>query len=251
MITGAAKRLGRATALEFAQHNCNLILHYHQSEVAAQDLYQELNKIRPRSCVLVQANLEKPESYPQIVKQSLSAFGRIDHLINNASAFYPTPFLNDLTELKPEDSTSTFLKLLQTNFLAAKNLIFAFAPDLSRNNGSVVNLIDIYADAGLQEHTFYVASKAALKGSIQQMANLLAPRIRVNGVSPGAILWPDTESGSNMPDSKTKQKIIAHTALKHLGTPENIAATIRFLALEAHYVTGTTINVDGGRRDYL
>lgn len=246
LITGAAIRLGKATAQAFFERGCNLVLHYNQSAKAAKVLSQQFNQLRSGSAFIIQADLNNIDECDQLISRCLDYYGRIDHLINNASIFYPTPI---------EEADITLLNsFMKVNFVAPLKLIQSAALALKKQRGSVVNLIDIYADAGLTEHGFYVASKAALQGATLQLANELAPNIRINGVSPGAILWPDIadhdqkESTSLNPKQK---KVIENTALKSLGTPDNIAATICYLALDATYTTGSIIKVDGGRRWYI
>lgn len=244
LITGAAKRLGQATAITFAHKGCNLVIHYNQSKQQAQLLQQKIHQINPDSCEIVQADLSSKTQYQQVVECALDRFGRLDHLINNASVFFPTPIL--------QSSEEDFSGIWKTNFLAPKQLAEYAAPFLKKCRGSIVNLIDIYAVAGLSEHSLYVASKAALREITQMHALKFAPHIRVNGVAPGAILWPDENADLiENSDDTGKAQILAHSALKRLGQASNIAATIVYLALQAHYTTGEIINVDGGRRDYI
>lgn len=244
LITGAAKRIGQATALAFARKGCNLVIHYNQSQQQAQLVQQQINHINPHSCELVQADLSDSSQYQQIIDRALDRYGRLDHLVNNASVFFPTPIL--------QARESQFEEIYKTNFFAPKQLAEYSAPFLKAQRGSIINLIDIYADAGLSEHSIYVASKNALKQLTQMHALKFAPFIRVNGVSPGAILWPDeNQTIMAKSDDEAKASILAHSALKRLGQASNIASTIVYLALEAHYTTGDTINVDGGRRDYI
>ncbi len=238
LITGAARRIGRATALAFAKKGCNLVLHYNQSEAEATKLADELNQLNDTASITVQADLNAESAASQLVDKTLNHFNRLDHLVNNASVFYPTPLIHT-----PVENLSAFLT---TNLFAPVRLINQAATAIKTNKGSIVNLIDIYADAGLADHSFYVAAKSALKTITHACAQRFAPDIRVNGVSPGAILWPD------IPVEQAKKKaIINHSALKTLGHPENIAETIVYLCLNAHYTTGSIIRVDGGRRDYL
>ncbi len=246
VITGSAIRLGKATAEAFFARGCNLVLHYNHSSDKAKALTEQFNQLRAGSATLIQADLNHLAECQNLIDQCLSHFGRLDHLINNASIYYPTPIASsDLNGLDP---------FININFVAPVKLIQSAARFLKIQQGSVVNLIDIYADAGLIEHTFYVAAKAALQGATIELAHKLAPDIRVNGVSPGAILWPDSnepETNESSPLNEKQRQIIENTALKKLGEPKNIAATICYLALDASYTTGSVIKVDGGRRWYI
>lgn len=244
LITGAAVRLGKSIAQAFFENDCNLMLHYNQSEVAAQKLCDTFNHQRKNSCHLIQADLSKKSEREKVITACINQYGRLDHLVNNAATFYPTPLF--------ESDESQLNQFMQINFLAPLHLIQQVVPYLKKQKGSVTNIIDIYAEAGLEEHFAYVAAKAALQQVTQQLAAELAPEIRVNGVSPGAILWPENLAEGLSDDQIIKQNVILeNTALKSLGEPENIAATVSYLALKASYTTGSIIKVDGGRRWYI
>lgn len=240
LVTGSAMRLGKAIAHAFFERGCNLVLHYNQSSLAAKALKQEFNQQRLSSCEIIRADLNASEQRHNLIMHAKQCFGRLDHLINNASIFYPTP----LETLVEQDLRSFML----TNFMAPINLAKAAISELKASKGSVVNLIDIYASAGLVEHSAYVASKAALLAASKQLAIELAPEVRVNSVSPGAILWPEQAEEQNL--QKQKQ-ILQNTALKHLGHPAQIGKTVCYLALDAHYTTGSEIKVDGGRSLFI
>ncbi|TQV87706.1 SDR family oxidoreductase [Aliikangiella coralliicola] len=252
LITGAAIRLGKATAEAFFARGCNLVLHYNNSQHSAKTLQQSFNQIRPKSCEIIQANLADIQSTQELIEQCEKTFGRLDHLVNNASLFYPTPFAQDFEY----DANNQDLDiLLDVNFKAPSRLARLAYPLLKQRHGSITNLIDIYADAGLSGHTAYVASKSALKQMTLNQAVEFAPNVRVNGVSPGAILWPDndekTPAATNDSEDTGKTEILKHTANKKLGSPTNIASTIVYLALDASYTTGSIIKVDSARRWYL
>lgn len=248
LITGAAVRLGKATAQALFARDCNLMLHYNQSASAAKALMDSFNQERANSCQIIQADLNNNNDLKQIVDMTVDIFGGLTHLVNNASIFYPVPIL--------DSEPNTLNDFMKTNFFAPLKLAELAYPYLKRSRGSIVNLTDIYAEAGLTEHTSYVASKAALLGASQELAYKLAPEVRVNCVSPGAILWPSEDSSQvdilDKQITTDKQKhILENTALKHLGKPDNIAATVCYLALDAIYTTGSVIKVDGGRRWYI
>ena len=246
LVTGAAVRLGQAIAEKLFDRGCNLVLHYNQSAVTAKALVQSFNDRRADSCDSIGANLEHPDEYQRLIQFCLQRFGRLDHLVNNASIFYPTPM--------DSASTTTLAQFLRVNFRAPLALARCAADALATHQGSIVNLLDIYADAGLAGHSFYVASKSALQAATRQLALELAPKVRVNAVSPGAILWPSQEnaeisaSGNNQ---QRKRAIVENSALKKSGSPSDIAETTAFLALDASYSTGSIIYVDGGRRFYI
>jgi pteridine reductase len=248
LITGAALRLGKATAELFFQRGCNIMLHYNQSIDAAKALKQSFNQIRENSCAMIQADLTDNLACEQLISQTVCHFGRLDHLINNASIFYPTPFVDSNDSNNCSDKLSQqFEQFAQVNFKSPIKLCQLASDTLAKHKGSIVNLMDIYADAGHDQHTAYVAAKSALQGATYQLAQKLAPSVRVNGVSPGAILWPEDETS----DQTSQKKILQGSALKRLGSAEGIAATIVYLALDASYTTGSIIKVDGGRRWYI
>jgi len=244
ILTGAAHRLGKAIARELFSRGCNIVLHYNQSAQAANQLADDFNQQREDSCVIVGSDLSEESASKHIVERAIQTFGRIDHLINNASIFYPTPFEN-LDELVLE-------KFIQTNMLTPGRLATTCFPYINRNHGSVVNIVDIYAQAGLSEHTAYNAAKSGLLGLTKQQALEFAPNVRVNALSPGAILWPPTDSNETPSElTEGQKKILENSAMKRLGSANDIAKTAAFLALDASYMTGTNINVDGGRRWYI
>ena len=211
------------------------MLHYRKSERDAQQLQAELNAARPESTALLQADLLDAAGLPEIVRNTVSRFGRLDALVNNASTFHATP----LGTIKFEDWDS----LIGTNLKAPLFLAQAAAPQLRKSGGCIVNVTDIHADRPLKNYLVYSVAKAALSGLTRALARELAPEVRVNGVAPGPVLWP--EDGSF--DELTRQRVISHTLLRRVGEPEDIARAVHFLIAEAPYVTGQIIAVDGGR----
>ena len=234
LITGAARRIGAATARLLHHEGANLIIHYHQSQNAAQCLADELCAIRSNSVQLVQGNLRDINDLKIRLRQILAKTGRLDGLINNASAFLPSP-ITSATEDQWE-------MLFDVNVKAPFFLSQATAPYLDKTHGSIINIVDIYATRPLYDHPIYCASKAALASLTRSLAVELGPNIRVNGVSPGAIMWP--ESGQ---DEVAQQRLISRTPLKQIGDPDDIAKTVLFLMCDANYITGQVLNVDGGR----
>ncbi|MEM7084527.1 MAG: SDR family oxidoreductase, partial [Pseudomonadota bacterium] len=193
-----------------------------------------LNDARNDSAALVQADLLDVTTYPTLLTKTNAAFGDLDILINNASAFYPTP-IGTITE----DDWRT---LTGSNLKAPLFLSQAFAAQLTKNRGCIVNLVDIHAKRPLRDHAVYGPAKAGLAMLTRSLAKDLAPDVRVNGVAPGAILWP--EDGM---DEATQQAILDQVPLGRTGTPQDIASCVLFLVCDAHYITGQVVAVDGGR----
>jgi pteridine reductase len=235
LITGGAKRVGAAICRRVHAAGANLMLHYRASAGEARLLQAELNHIRANSVALIQADLLDIGKLSSIVEQTLQTFGRLDGLVNNASSFFPTPI--------GEITTEAWNDLMGTNVQAPLFLAQAAAPALRKAQGAIVNIADIHADRPLKNYVVYSVAKAALVGLTRSLARELAPEVRVNAVAPGPVLWPDDASF----DELSRQRIISHTPLKREGTPEDIAGAVYFLLAEAPYVTGETINVDGGR----
>jgi pteridine reductase len=233
LITGGSHRLGAATARTLHEAGMNLVLHYRTSRDAAHKLQKELNDKRENSVVLVQADLLSMNALPALIKETYTAWGQLDALINNASTFYRTP-IGSATEKHWDD-------LFGSNTKAPFFLAQAAAPYLKKSQGCIVNMVDIHAERPLKEHTIYCMAKAALAMLTKSLARELGPEVRVNGVAPGAIMWPDEL------DDVTKQRILNRTFLKRKGEPIDIASTIRFLVLDAPYITGQIISVCGGR----
>lgn len=234
LLTGAAKRIGAITARFLQAQGVTVIIHYHQAEQEAQQLAQDLNALRANSCALVRGNLLDTEHLKNLVQEAVAYTGRLDVLINNASTYYATP-LETLTLAQWDDLTGVNVKA--PIFLAQ-----AAAPYLKASQGSIVNMVDIH---GMRPHSGYIAygvAKAGLVMATQLLARELGPEIRVNGVAPGAILWP--EQGVS---SEHQTNTLARTALKRAGSPEDIAKAISFLIQDASYITGQIIAVDGGR----
>lgn len=238
LITGGAQRIGAAIARLLHKHQYDVFLHYGQSKQAALGLQKELNESRAGSCELFSADLSD-ENCPIILEEWFSEFHRpLDVLINNASQFFPTPWLN----ATPDQWHTIFRSNVQTPFFLIQKML----PFLSTVNGQVINLIDIHAERTLEQHPIYSASKAALKSLTLSLAKDEGHRIRCNGVSPGAILWP--EQDDNMSD-ESKREVLNKIPMKRMGRVDNIADTVLFLC-HNDYMNGQIINVDGGRTVY-
>lgn len=234
LVTGAARRLGAATAELLHERGWRVLVHCRASHAEADALAAALNARRPDSCRVLQADLLQDAEVTRLAQAALAAWSRVDALVNNASAFYPTP-VGDTTAAQWDD-------LFASNARAPFFLSQALAPELRRRRGAIVNLIDIHAARPLRDHTVYCMAKAAHAMMTLSLARELAPDVRVNGVAPGAILWPGTG-----PDAATQAGILAGIPLARLGEPADIARTIAFLLDEAPYITGQIIAVDGGR----
>jgi len=234
LITGAAQRVGAQIARSLHAQGMDLALHYRRSAAAAQALQAELDAIRSDSVLLLQADLNNCTEFPVLLERVRAFRERLDLLVNNASSFYPTP-IDTATEAQWED-------LIGSNLKGPFFLTRAAAPLLRAANGCVVNLVDIYAQRPLKEHPIYSIAKAGNAMMVKSLARELGPEIRVNGISPGAILWPEQGLSDD-----TKDEILARTALKRAGSPEDIARTLLFLVRDAGYITGQIIAVDGGR----
>ena len=234
LITGAAHRIGATIARTLHAEGMNIALHYRSSRSAAEVLHVELNRLRPNSVILIQADLLDVNSLPGLVQTAEAAWGRLDVLVNNASTFYPTA-IGSITEHHWDD-------LLGSNLKAPLFLSQAAAPALAKQRGCIVNIIDIHAQRPMKGFPVYSIAKAGLAMLTMSLARELGPNIRVNGVAPGAILWPEHELAE-----ENKAKIIDRTALKRQGEPADIARAVRYLVCDADYVSGQILNVDGGR----
>jgi len=234
LVTGGARRIGAAIARTLHDAGMDLVIHFRHSAAEARSLADELNDTRPNSVVLVEGDLENSEDCATLAQQAIEAFGRMDALINNASAFFPTP-IGEVTN----DQWET---LMGVNLKAPFFLSQACAKALASTHGAIINLTDIYAERPLPHHPVYSASKAGLVALTRSLAQELGPDVRVNAIAPGAIIWP--ESGDS---EENQNEIIRRTPLGRLGEPQDIAGTVMFLLRDAPFITGQIINVDGGR----
>lgn len=233
LITGAAKRIGAEIARSLHREGMDLVLHYNSSVEAAEQLQDELQQQRSASVSLLQCDLNETQQLEALVEQAMAFKGRLDLLVNNASAFYPTP-LKCANEKQWDD-------LLASNLKAPFFLAQAAAPHLTVSQGTIINLVDIYAEKPLKDHPIYSIAKAGNAMLVKSLAMELAPQVRVNGIAPGAILWPEEMDGSK------KMAIIDQTPLRRTGSPEDIVSAVLFLVCDAPYVTGQIIKIDGGR----
>ena len=234
LVTGAARRLGAAIARALHAAGANVVLHYRSSADDALALEQELNAVRAASARRVECDLLEVARLPGLVKAAADNFGGLDMLVNNASSFYPTP-VGDITVPDWDD-------LIGTNLKAPLFLAQAAAPLLKETRGLIVNLADIHGIRPLRRYPVYSIAKAGLIMLTHSLARELGPAIRVNAIAPGPILWPEGGVGTAL-----QKEIIDRTALKRIGSPEDVARACVFFATEAPYVTGQVLAVDGGR----
>jgi len=234
LVTGGARRLGAQIARTLHAAGASILIHYHRSGDEAIALVEELNTRRPGSAELACADLLDVSQLPGLVDKTLTTFGQLDILINNASSFYPTP-LGEIT-------LQAFDDLFGTNVRAPLFLSQAAAPALRRSEGLIVNLVDIHGSRPLKRHPVYSSAKAALNMLTQSLARELGPGVRVNGVAPGPVMWPEGPM-----DPELQHRILDRTALKRMGSAVDIARAVLFFATNAPYVTGQILAVDGGR----
>ncbi len=236
LVTGAARRIGADICRSLHQRGCTIALHYQHSEQQALQLQQELNSIRKDSCAIFQADLGEQTACQQLPGRIIEALGSLDVLVNNASRYIATPLAE-----APEQHWDS---LMHTNARAAFLLSQAARDTLGRSGGCIVNLLDAHTNLAEPEFSLYKASKAALTSLTKSLAREYAPQIRVNAVSPGAMLWPEEIDR----DEQAQQDMLAKIPLARLGGSEAIASAVCYLVFDADYVTGQNLAVDGGRR---
>lgn len=234
LVTGGARRIGAAIASRLHAAGMKLVIHYRSSEDQAHVLQDALNGERSESVILVRGDLLDIDKNRQLISQCMQTFGRLDVIVNNASTFYPTP-LGHATPAEWED-------LMGTNLRAPFFLVQEAAAELKKNQGCVVNLVDIHGRIPLKDHVIYSTAKAGLIALTRALATELAPDVRVNAVAPGAILWPQSDD-----DELAHQRIISNTPLKRTGSPEEISEAVLFLVEKAGFTSGHVFPVDGGR----
>jgi len=237
-ITGGARRIGASIAKQLHQQGYNLVLHYNRSEDAAKQLAQALNALRPDSVKILQCDLNDTEQLATLGQRVINCWARLDLLVNNASAFYPTP-LQTCTDEQWDELINSNLK---APFFLSKQL----AESLKHSNGVIINLIDIHAQRALTGYPIYSIAKAGLQMMTISLAKELAPQVRVNGIAPGPIMWPEQDAALSEED---KQEVIGKTLLKRSGRPEDIAQAVLFLSQQS-FITGQILAVDGGKSLY-
>lgn len=233
LITGSAKRIGNEITRNLHAQGYKVIVHCNQSLDDAKQFAQELNQIRQDSADIVQADLLDLDDIGQMVASIQQRYGNLDVLINNASTFYPT----EVGQVTPD----IWDDLMGTNLKAPFFLIQGLQPLLAKGNGCVINIVDIHAERPLHGYPIYCTAKAGLVMLTKSLSRELAPNIRVNGVAPGAILWHENEL-----TDQDKASVLNEVSLKRLGSPKDIAQAVSYL-VNAEYVTGHILAVDGGR----
>ena len=235
LITGAANRLGAQIARTLHQNGANLIIHYRQSADNAEALKRQLNDLRAKSASCLQADLNDLDALNNLAHEAAQLYHGLDFLINNASIFYPTA-IGKIIDKDWDD-------LVGSNFKAPLFLSQACYPHLREAGGVIINMLDIYASSPLKNHSLYCSAKAGNQMLVKSLALEMAPQVRVNGIAPGAILWPEND---NAVQPEYQKKLLEKIPLKRTGSPESIAQTVMFL-LTNDYITGEIIKVDGGR----
>ncbi|HTU66610.1 MAG TPA: pteridine reductase [Steroidobacteraceae bacterium] len=237
LITGAARRVGATIAKTLHAAGANLVIHYRKSAREAEALAASLAAVRADSVTIVQGELLDVAKLPVLVEAATGTFGGLDILVNNASTFYPTK----IGAITPQQ----FDDLLGTNLKVPLFLSQAAAPALRKSRGLIINIVDIHSLRPLRDYPVYCSAKAGLHMLTRSLAKELGPEIRVNGISPGPILWPEGQ-GDDDADAR-RRKIIERTILKRMGDPTDIARAALFFAAQAPFVTGQILAVDGGR----
>jgi pteridine reductase len=238
LVTGGARRVGAAIARRLHAAGASVLIHYRDSETDAARLASELNAARPKSAAKVKAELLAPVAPRALVSAALETFGRLDLVVNNASSIFPVA----VGAMEP----SHWEELIGSNLRAPLFIAQQAAAELAKHDGSIINIVDIHAERPLKGYALYSIAKAGLAAMTRSLALELAPRVRVNGVAPGAIVWPED---GQFPDPE-RARILATTPLARIGSPEDIARAVHFLAC-APYVTGQIVAVDGGRSIFI
>ena len=234
LVTGGARRVGAAIVCAAHEKGAQVAIHHHHSTAAAAALAAKLNAVRAGSAQIFAADLLDAEAPQVLIERVTAAFGGLNVLVNNASSFYPTP-VGTISLAHWDD-------LIGTNLRAPLFLSQAAAPSLVASGGLILNLIDIHGYRPLKRHPVYCAAKAGMIMLTQSLARELGPLIRVNGIAPGPVLWPEGPM-----DEAHKAAIIERTALKRIGNPQDVARTALFFISDAPYITGQILAVDGGR----
>lgn len=237
LVTGAAQRIGAEISRHLHRAGFQVALHFHRSDAQARALADEFNRDRAHSCEVFAADLSQTGAAKDLANRVLEQFQQLDLLVNNASLYYRTPL--------QQASEQDWEQLLSANLRAPWQLCRELGAALARQHGAIVNILDAQAERGTPGYALYDMSKNGLRSLTRSLARELAPLVRVNGVAPGMILWPETRD-EPLSDSQ-KERLLKSIPLGRLGDPGDIARTVVFLAQDAPYITGQVIAVDGGR----
>jgi pteridine reductase len=233
LVTGSAKRVGASLVRALHAKGFRVIVHYRSARQEADALVDELNASRADSAKSCSADFSQSKEVEKLARESLACFGRVDLLVHNASSFYPTP-IDEATE-------DQWQEIMGSNAKAPFFLSKALASEIAKRKGSIINLVDIYAERPMRDHSIYCMAKSALRSMTLSLARELAPDVRVNAIAPGAILWPENE------DPSRQEKILKQTPLQRAGSVDDLIGVLLFLACDAPFITGQIITVDGGR----
>lgn len=236
LITGGARRVGASISRLLHAGGANLMMHYRSSAAEARALQAELNLQRPNSVAIIQGDLLNLPVLPSLVQETISHFGRLDVLINNASSYYATE-IGEIDEEHWED-------LIGSNLRAPLFLSQAAAPELRKQHGCIINITDMHAERPKKGYIIYSVAKAGLVTLTKSLAQELSPEVRVNAVAPGPVMWPENNPQF---DEVYRQRVISQTLLKRIGEGDDVAKAVRFLIQDAPFITGQVIAVDGGR----
>ncbi len=236
LITGGAKRVGAEICRLLHKEGAQLMIHYRASAAEARALQAELNLQRPHSVAIIQGDLLNLGVLPNLVAETVNQFGRLDVLINNASSYYPTE-VGDISDEHWQD-------LMGSNLKAPLFLSQAAAAELKKQHGCIINITDMHVERPKKGYIVYSVAKAGLVTLTKSLAQELSPEVRVNAVAPGPVLWPEDNPQFN---EVYRQRVISQTMLKRVGEPQDVAKAVRFLVLDAPFITGHILAVDGGR----
>lgn len=240
LVTGGAVRVGGATALALARAGCDLRLTYRTSEREARALAERLSAAGARA-ELHRLDLGDASAVEAFARRGAAEWERLDVLVHNASSYAPSP----LGELSADEALAHYRVNALAPLLLSAHLAQRLAASPLPGGGAIVAMCDIHA-MGRPRPGFaaYEMSKAALEAMVKALARDLAPRVRVNGVAPGVVAFPDSGPDS---DPEMQRKYLSRVPLGRSGTPEEAAEVVRWLALDATYTTGQIVRVDGGR----
>ena len=233
-VTGGAKRIGKAIIELFAKDGWKVIIHYNNSKADAEALADSINAKNVDTAFIVQGDLDKADEVNNIISKVDGFTETVDLLINNASTFYPTPI--------DEISEDHWEKLIGSNLKGPLFLIQGLKEKLKTSNGSIINITDTNLSKGVANYSIYSAAKAGLEAVTKGLARELAPEIKVNAIAPGAMLEPPDVTWTE----EQKNKVIESIPLNRMGSEQDIAEAVKFLA-HSEYITGQVVKVDGGR----